>query len=421
MSGLDLDFDRLIAPIEPDAFFRDTWEKQTLLIARNKPDYYSGLFSMRDVASMIYSTRPSFSGLRSGETVGHCGGRALRGVYAHQEQSFSDGENDLSALSNEYARSKTIFVHGLEQRWHPLAEFCRGLEGTLGHPVNAAIFLTPKGSQGVEAHFDSVDTFILQIEGSKHWRLYEPRVQLPLKELYEVIPEDELPEPVEEVHLKPGDLMYLPRGYIHRTFTSDTSSLHVTVAVAVLRWADLLGAALARLSSRDVRFRQAVPVGSLARGEATSAMKGQFDQLAQELARSLRAEEAFDALSDKFINDMLVLPEGHFIPPEDIERIDLATILAKIKGAICRVVREKDSVSIQFPGNRTRGPSQIAPALEFIAAADRFPVRALPGNLSDNAKVVLCRRLVRDGLLTIIDEQTTASAARPAPSLRQAS
>jgi ribosomal protein L16 Arg81 hydroxylase len=420
MSGLDLDFETLIAPIEPDAFFRDTWEKRTLLVARNKPDFYSGLFSMRDVASMIYSTRPSFSGLRSGQTLQHCGGRALRGVFPHQEQSFSGGENDLSALSSEYAQSKTIFVHGLEQRWQPLAEFCRRLEGTLGHPVNTAMFLTPKGSQGVEAHFDSVDTFILQIEGSKHWLLYEPRVELPLKELYEVIPEDELPEPIEELHLKPGDLMYLPRGYIHRTFTSDCSSLHVTVAVAVLRWADLLGAALARLSSRDVRFRQAVPVGSLGRGEVTTAVKSQFDQLAQELGRSLRAEEAFDALSDKFINDMLVLPEGQFIPPEDIERIDLATILAKINGAICRVVQEKDSVSIQFPGNRTRGPRQIAPALEFIAAAERFPVRALPGNLSDNAKLVLCRRLVRDGLLRIAEEQPTP-VPRPAPSLRQAS
>jgi len=210
--------------------------------------------------------------------------------------------------------------------------------------------------------------------------------------------------------------MYLPRGYIHRTFTSHASSLHVTVAVVVLRWADLLGAALARLSGRDVRFRRAIPVGSLRRGEVTSAVRSQFDQLAQDLARSLRAEEALDALSDKFINDLLVLPKGQFIPPEHIERIDLATILAKIDGAICRVVQEKDSVSIQFPGNRTRGPRQIAPALEFIAATDRFPVGALPGNLSDNAKLVLCRRLVRDGLLRIVEEQTASDVMEGLPS-----
>jgi hypothetical protein len=420
MSGLDLNFERLIAPIDPDSFFRDTWEKQTLLIARNRPDYYSGLFSMRDVGSMIYCTRPSFSGLRSGATLQDCGGRALRGVFPHQQQFFSDGENDISALSNEYAQSKTIFVHGLEQRWQPLAEFCRNLETTLRHPVNAAMFLTPKGSQGVEAHFDSVDTFILQIEGSKHWRLYKPTVELPLKELYEVIPEDELSEPMEEVHLKAGDLMYLPRGYIHKTFTSDCSSLHVTVAVAVLRWADLLSAALAGLSRRDVRFRQAVPVGSLGRGEITSAVKSQFDELVQRLARSSRVEEAFDALGEKFINDMLTLPGGHFIPPEDIERINLGTILAKMSGVICRVVQENDSVSIQFPGNRTRGPKQIAPALEFIAAAEHFPVHALPGDLSDNAKLVLCKRLVRDGLLAIVEEQTTSTGC-PATSFRQTS
>ena len=45
----------------------------------------------------------------------------------------------------------------------------------------------------------------------------------------------------------------------------------------------------------------------------------------------------------------------------------------------------------------------MGPALEFIAQASRFKVGDLPGSLSDNSKLTVARRLVRDGMLTIVD------------------
>ena len=42
-----------------------------------------------------------------------------------------------------------------------------------------------------------------------------------------------------------------------------------------------------------------------------------------------------------------------------------------------------------------------APALRFIAAEPRFAVRSLPDSLANESKLVLARRLVREGLLAI--------------------
>jgi hypothetical protein len=64
-------------------------------------------------------------------------------------------------------------------------------------------------------------------------------------------------------------------------------------------------------------------------------------------------------------------------------------------------VMEKASVSIQYPGNRIRGPRQIAPALRFIAAESRFAVRSLPDFLTRESKLVLVKRLAGEGLLAI--------------------
>src|SRR5262249_16825556 len=161
-----------------------------------------------------------------------------------------------------------------------------------------------------------------------------------------------------------GDLLYLPRGYIHEAFTAECSSLHVTVAVAVFRWTDLLGSALARVAAPDVRFRGAGPVGFLNNGRAASP--GRVERLFDGLAGRGRTNEAVDHLADQFISKLVALPGGQFVPPEVIERIDLDTVLEKCPGVICRVIAQKDSVSIQYPGNRIRGPRQIAPALRFI-------------------------------------------------------
>lgn len=36
-------------------------------------------------------------------------------------------------------------------------------------------YLTPPGSQGFAPHYDDIEAFVVQLEGRKHWRLYNPR------------------------------------------------------------------------------------------------------------------------------------------------------------------------------------------------------------------------------------------------------
>jgi hypothetical protein len=106
-------------------------------------------------------------------------------------------------------------------------------------------------------------------------------------------------------------MLYMPRGVLHEAFALGCSSLHITVAVSVFRWVDLLRAALASVTSEDVRFREAVPVGSIGIG-MTDALRERFEELLQRFAHAARCEIAFDSLSEKFIGDMSALPGGRF-------------------------------------------------------------------------------------------------------------
>ncbi|HEY9231575.1 MAG TPA: hypothetical protein VIS78_05495, partial [Blastocatellia bacterium] len=66
-----------------------------------------------------------------------------------------------------------------------------------------------------------------------------------------------------------------------------------------------------------------------------------------------------------------------------------------------RVVRENGVAGIQFSGNQVFGPLKIFEALQHIAAAEVITPASLPGPLNENEKLILVRRLLRTGLLTL--------------------
>lgn len=127
------------------------------------------------------------------------------------------------------------------------------LELEFGCMVGANAYLTPPNvAQGFAPHYDDIEAFCLQLEGYKRWKVYAPlnkAERLPrtsstdysTAELKDV-------EPAMDVTLGPGDLLYMPRGWIHQACTlpegdggKKLHSLHLTVsAMQQWAWADLL-------------------------------------------------------------------------------------------------------------------------------------------------------------------------------------
>ena len=78
----------------------------------------------------------------------------------------------------------------------------------------------------------------LQVAGEKRWLVYEPVLELPLKNQRYRSELGAPGEPVLDVTLRAGDTIYLPRGWLHQALTSGSDSLHITVGVNVRRWID---------------------------------------------------------------------------------------------------------------------------------------------------------------------------------------
>src|SRR4051812_46078380 len=111
-----------------------------------------------------------------------------------------------------------------------LAAHLAGLAG-------ANLYCSFKGVQAFASHCDPHEVFALHLAGEKVWRIYENRAEAPLVGPGEGPEAQRLIDAAKgrvlaEVRMRPGDLLYIPRGFYHDALASSAESLHLTLSVA---------------------------------------------------------------------------------------------------------------------------------------------------------------------------------------------
>jgi hypothetical protein len=89
------------------------------------------------------------------------------------------------------------------------------------------------------------------------------------------------------------------------------------------------------------------------------------------------------------------------------------TLLERRQGVECAVQRRETSVAILMAWNEMTGPLSVAPALEFVRDHQRFRVCELPRLRDDASRLVLTRRLIREGFLRVAADQGAEPASLP--------
>ncbi|MEO5577093.1 MAG: cupin domain-containing protein [Gaiellaceae bacterium] len=365
---------RAIEPLEVDRFLAEHWERQPLVVPRGEEGRFDDLLSRRDVERLLTETgirTPAFRLVKAGETIS-----GYTADLPWRPSPFTSVA-DVGRVLDELERGATIVLQGLHHLWLPLARYCRHLEAFLGHPAQANAYYTPAGSQGLPVHHDTHEVISLQVAGSKRWLVYEPVLELPLRNQRYRSTLGEPGEPVLDVTLGPGDTLYLPRGWLHQALTSDADSLHITVGVNVRRWVDEVRAEL-DTAEGDLAFRQTID----------AAEPPELPRLDPGAVRA-RARERFvrsrRPILDGQLSELRALPG--LTTDVELERRD--TVIADLTGT-----------TLVFEGRTLRFPARLRPELEFlVTTAEPFRASELPGELDGAGRLVLVRRLVREGFL----------------------
>src|SRR5262245_42946016 len=180
--------------------------------------------------------------------------------------------------------------------------------------------------------------------------------------------------------------MYLPRGWLHDALTTDSESLHLTIGVKVYTWLDAVQTALEQCRD-DVGFRRSVP--------ADGAMR---DDLLAALGERLAPDEVAQRKRERFVRARRPVREGQLTQLRALQTLTSDTALERRP----TVIAELDFPRFTFDGKTVTFPEHVHDEVEFLASIDGgFTAAELPGALDDEGRLVLVRRLVREGFLRI--------------------
>jgi 50S ribosomal protein L16 3-hydroxylase len=170
-----------------------------------------------------------------------------------------------------FKQGSGLFFDDPNQYEEVLGKVLEGLRQDLGLSnltfSRSLIYAIPKG-KGTAQHFDQNINFVLQVSGTKKWwvapnqSVENPMTRYtvgtnPDPELDSYLDEDlptQFPENSTEYDLRPGSVLFLPRGAWHKTEASeDAVSLNFTFSAPT--WIDILQTALRSRLSQSAYWR----------------------------------------------------------------------------------------------------------------------------------------------------------------------
>jgi lysine-specific demethylase/histidyl-hydroxylase NO66 len=376
-----------LGPVEPEVFFAKHWEREPLVVARSDPGRFDAILSLADAERIVCETgirTPAIRLVKEGEPIP---AQTYTRDLEWGNGSFT-GLARVDRVAEEYAAGATIILQALNLNWHPAALYCRRLESSLGCPVQMNAYWTPATARGFNVHHDTHEVFILQVAGRKRWQFYEPVVELPLRNQKWRHGLDDAGEPVADVMLEPGDTLYLPRGCPHHATAEAGDSLHLTVGVNVTTRLDALKAAL-EACGEDVEFRRSV--------EADGKLS---DGLIDSLSARLSPEQVARRARRRFVNGRYPVLDDQIAQIRGLDSLGLDDLLVRRSTVISDLEETETEVVLRFEGKEVRFPAHAREAIvRAHAAGGAFTAADLPGALDGPGRLVLVRRLVREGFL----------------------
>jgi lysine-specific demethylase/histidyl-hydroxylase NO66 len=183
----------------------------------------------------------------------------------------------------------SLVANDVQWRSKALSETTEMLGRTFAAAVGANAYCSFGGVKAFASHYDAHDVFAIHLEGEKTWRLYTNQEDNPVS-----MPEGD-PRPyfearrgalMQEVRMKPGDLLYLPRGWYHDALADgdrNAASLHVSFSVSPLH-GRILFTLLERAAMKDPAFRAYFPPAEQDDGRPMAAQLADLGQRLSALA-----------------------------------------------------------------------------------------------------------------------------------------
>jgi ribosomal protein L16 Arg81 hydroxylase len=308
--------------------------------------------------------------------------------------------SDASSVIDACRAGASLVINTIHLFSPSIGAFSRSLEKDLGEPVNVNMYCASADNPAFACHYDCHDIMLLQLEGSKHWKIYAPTILSPLFDMKDhgIAPSS---SPILDVTLHAGDFLYVPRGFWHEVVAVGGLSLHLTVGLDAYTGIDFLSWVVDELRS-ELEFRATLPL--VLDGEQTEARREHVLHLRDALARKLSDPATLRDYRSRFVATRKSVNPFHF-PSHLLDqpaRSSGATTFTRPSHQLAEL--SEDGLEIKFTciGRVLRFPLAARPVLERILADELVTIDALQAGspqLPADAIWAILDSLCREGLI----------------------
>ena len=379
----------LLGPTSVETFVNDYWDKYPLVVQRNSNDYYKDILTIEQVNEYLSKNDirfPSINIAKEGSIVplSEYSEIISIGKYA------SEGLIDTDKLFDKFNNGTSIFLQKMRSSIDTLASFVAQLERELKFRIETHIFLTPDNSQALSEHYDTTSSFIMQVYGSKTWIVSKPILELPTIEQLFNNNTYRGSEKLFEVTLQQGDLLFLPRGVIHQAKTSSEMSMHITSVLYPITWLDIFTTMVDELKNNR-EFRKS---------SVNSDIK--FSLLKEKVKKITNYKSIFQSLTEVTTERQVKDNSDRVFDYLNISKINISSKLARRKNINFEIIETDKTASLKFYDKKIDFPNFVFEILNYIKEYEEFSINDISSKLDDKGKLVLSRKLIKEGFLKII-------------------
>ena len=367
-------FDEIMAPLGVERFLAE-YEGRKPLHLKGRPDKFAEVMSwakLGDILSqatiwsqaslqLILDKKPVPAASYCATAAGRDGGQVLR--------------PDPDKVQDYLRRGATLIANDIDHLNRGMTAFAHMMEQALGGMVQGNLYLSSRRRQGFAAHFDTHDVYAVHVEGTKTWHVYEGRAADPIAHAmfrsYGQEHHDKAKgELLMDVHMEPGDLLYLPRGQYHDAIADEGGAVHIAFGLTYPIGLDVVTMLYERMMYEPV-FRANLP-----RLGGPDGAGG--DQALAERLRVLADGISTVLAEPKTLEQIKVMQRGYHYPRHAYDLPGLLTESAderyRVRAAGIRLVQQGGRFGLVREGSRaaTEVPADVSAMVAWVLERQQF-------------------------------------------------
>jgi len=362
-------FADLIAPISEEEFFAEYHDRKPLHIPAPAPDKLDDVMNWDKLSAILNMTAiwsPSNLKLYLDTQPVPVEKYCRPAIDRNNQQTM---QPDSEMVKSWLRRGASIVANDIDTLTPGLIAATDALERRLGAKVQSNLYCSWQTHQAFPAHFDTHEVFALHVAGEKVWNIYEGRLENPIandayRNVDDGFNEKHRGELREQITLRPGDILYIPRGLYHDALASSDGCIHLSFGVTHVIGIDVM-TLLFEHTLADPAVRSNIPL----REAGDDARNAWIDDLVDRVTK-IGKSDAFRA-SIAPLHDAFHYYRGGFnLPGDALTKNGEDRFEVSVKSL--KIVRQNGKALLESTRGQVPIPEDIVKQVSWIVDAGQF-------------------------------------------------